>query len=100
MKKPVLIFVFNEYFYFDETNLTAEMLVSEKIVIEVYDNKLTHKQDYFGVYEFDFGYVYGQDAHALHNVQIGLENPESDNMSKIKGYLKLSISVKRKRPRS
>ena len=50
MKKPVLIFVFNEYFYFDETNLTAEMLVSEKIVIEVYDNKLTHKQDYFGVY--------------------------------------------------
>jgi hypothetical protein len=68
MKKPCDIFVFNEYFYFDETNLTAEMLVSEKIVIEVYDNKLTHKQDYFGVYEFDFGYVYGQDAHALHNV--------------------------------
>jgi hypothetical protein len=28
MKKPCDIFVFNEYFYFDETNLTAEMLVS------------------------------------------------------------------------
>ena len=93
MKKPCDSFVFNEHFYFDKTNLTAEMLDSEKIVIEVYDNKHTHKQDYFGIYEFDFGYIYNQDDHALHNVWIGLANPESDNISKIRGYLKLSISV-------
>ena len=93
MKKPCDSFVFNEHFYFDKTNLTAEMLDSEKIVIEVYDNKHTHKQDYFGIYEFDFGYVYNQDDHALHNVWIGLANPESDNISKIRGYLKLSVSV-------
>ena len=93
MKKPCDSFVFNEHFYFDKTNLTAEMLDSEKIVIEVYDNKHTHKEDYFGIYEFDFGYVYNQDDHALHNVWIGLANPESDNISKIRGYLKLSISV-------
>ena len=93
MKKPCDSFVFNEHFYFDKTNLTAEMLDSEKIVIEVYDNKHTHKQDYFGIYEFDFGYIYNQDDHALHNVWIGLANPESDNISRIRGYLKLSISV-------
>ena len=93
MKKPCDSFVFNEHFYYDKTNLTAEMLDSEKITIEVYDNKHTHKQDYFGIYEFDFGYVYNQDDHALHNIWIGLANPESDNISKIRGYLKLSISV-------
>ena len=93
MKKPCDSFVFNEHFYYDKTNLTAEMLDSEKITIEVYDNKHTHKQDYFGIYEFDFGYVYNQEDHALHNIWIGLANPESENISKIRGYLKLSISV-------
>ena len=93
MKKPCDSFVFNEHFYFDKTNLTAEMLDSEKITIEVYDNKHTHKPDYFGIYEIDFGYVYNKDDHALHNIWIGLANPESDNISKIRGYLKLSISV-------
>ena len=93
MKKPCDSFVFNEHFYFDKTNLTAEMLDSEKILIEVYDNKHTKKPDYFGIYEFDFGYVYNQEDHALHNVWIGLANPESDNISKIRGYLKISLSV-------
>jgi len=93
MKKPCDSFVFNEHFYFDKTNLTAEMLDSEKITIEVYDNKHTHKPDYFGIYEIDFGYVYNKDDHALHNIWIGLANPESDNISKIRGYLKLSVSV-------
>lgn len=51
------------------------------------------KKDYFGIYELDFSYVYNQDDHALHNVWIGLANPESEDISKIRGYLKISISV-------
>ena len=84
---------FNEHFYFDKTNLTAEMLDSEKIVIEVFDTKHSKKKDYFGIYELDFSYVYGKENHALHNVWIGLSNPESDDMTKIRGYLKISVSV-------
>jgi len=93
MKNPCESFVFNEHFYYDQTNLTVEMLDSEKIVIEVYDNKHTKKKDYFGIYEIDFAYVYGKPNHALNNVWIGLSNAESDDMSKIRGYLKLSVSV-------
>ena len=93
MKKPCTDFVFNEHFYFDKTNLTTEMLDSEKITIEVYDNNNTHKADYFGIYELDFGYVYNQEGHALHNVWIGLANPESSDISKIRGYLKISVAV-------
>ena len=65
-----------EYFYLNQTYLTAEMLESKKILIEVF----TDKKDYFGIYDFDFGYVYSQEDHVLHNIRIGLANPESDNM--------------------
>ena len=84
---------FNEHFYFDKTNLTAEMLDSEKIVIEVFDTKHSKKKDYFGIYELDFSYIYNEEDHALHNVWIGLANPESEDITKIRGYLKISVSV-------
>ena len=93
MKKACSDFVFNEHFYFDKTNLTVEMLDSEKITLEVYDNNYSNRKDYFGIYEIDFGYVYNQEGHCLHNVWIGLANPESDDISKIRGYLKISVSV-------
>ena len=93
VKKPVDNYIFNEHFYFDKTNLTEEMLDSEKVLIEVYDSKHSKRKDYFGIYEIDFGYVYNQEDHALHNVWIGLANPESEDISKIRGYLKISISV-------
>ena len=93
MKNPCYDFAFNEHFYFDKTNLTVEMLDSEKIIFEIYDNKHTDKKDYFGIYEMDFAYVYGRPDHCLKNIWIGLSNCESDDMTKIRGYLKLSISV-------
>ena len=93
MKKPCDNCVFNEHFYYDKTNLTAEMLDSEKILIEVYDNNHTNRKDYFGIYEFDFGYVYARPEHTLRNIWIGLSNSESEDMSQIRGYLKLSVSV-------
>ena len=93
MKKPCDNFVFNEHFYFDKTNLTVEMLDSEKILIEVYDNNNTKRKDYYGIYELDFGYVYGRPEHTLRNIWIGLSNSESDDISQIRGYLKVSVSV-------
>ncbi len=93
VKKPVDCYLFNEHFYFDQTNLTAEMLDSEKVILEVYDTKHSKKKDYYGIYELDFSYIYNQENHALHNVWIGLSNPESDDVSKIRGYLKVSLSV-------
>ena len=87
MKKECTDFIFNEHFYFDKTNLTVEMLDSEKIIFEVYDNRNPDKKDFFGIYEIDFGYIYNQEGHSLHNVWIGLANPESEDISKVRGYL-------------
>ena len=93
MKKPCFDYTFNEHFYYDKTNLTVEMLDSEKIILEVYDNKNIEKKDYFGIYEVDFAYVYGKPNHCMKNTWIGLSNPESDDITKVRGYLKLSISI-------
>ena len=51
-------YTFNEHFYFEKTDLSTEYLESAKILIEAYDYHHTNKNDYFGIQEFDFEYVY------------------------------------------
>ena len=85
---------FGEHFYFEKSNLTIEQLDSSKINIEVYDYKnSSNKSKYFGIYEYDLDYIYNQPNHCLKNFWLALANPLSDNISKVRGFLKLSISV-------
>ncbi|MCQ2817643.1 MAG: hypothetical protein MJ252_10295 [archaeon] len=86
-------YTFNEHFYFEKNNMTKEMLDSEKIILEVYDTKNTKRENYLGILEFDFSFIYGKEGHALQNYWIALANPESKDIGKIRGYLKVSISV-------
>lgn len=91
---PCESYIFDEHFYFEKTNLTVEQLDSSKIIIEAYDAEYSRKKsDYFGIYEFDLEYIYNQPEHALQNFWLALANPESDDMTKVRGFLKLSISV-------
>ena len=85
---------YDEHFYFDKANLSVEQLDSSKIIIEVFDSSNSKKkEDYYGIYEFDLEYIYSMKHHCLENYWLALSNPESDDMTKIRGYLKLSISV-------
>ena len=93
-KVPCDSYTYDEHFYFDKADLTVEQLDSSKIIIEVYDSSNSKKRkDYFGIYEFDLEYVYSMRNHSLNNHWLTLSNPESKDMTKIRGYLKLSISV-------
>jgi hypothetical protein len=93
-KLPCDSYIYDEHFYFEKTNLSVEQLDSSKILIEVYDaSNASKRKDYFGIYEFDLEYIYNMKNHSLKNNWIALSNPESDNITKIRGYLKLSISV-------
>ena len=86
--------IYDEHFYFDKANLTVEQLDSSKIIIEVFDSANSRKRkDYFGISEFDLQYIYSMKNHTLSNHWLALSNPESKDMTKIRGYLKLSISV-------
>ena len=86
-------YTFNEHIYFTETDLSVEILDSAKIVIEVYDYHNSKKENYFGIQEFDFEYIYKQTDHCLKNIWVALANPESSDITSINGYLKLSISI-------
>ena len=93
-KMPCDSYSFDEHFYFDKADLTVEQLDSSKIIIEVYDSSYSKKRkDYYGICEFDLEYIYSMKNHSLNNHWLALSNPESKNMTKIRGYLKLSISV-------
>ena len=86
-------YTFNEHIYFTETDLSVEVLDSAKIIIEVYDYHNSKRENYIGIQEFDFEYIYKQKDHSLKNIWVALANPESNDITSINGYLKLSISV-------
>ena len=93
-KVPCESYIFDEHFYFEKADLTVEQLDSSKILIEVYDSSHSSKRkDYFGIYEFDIEYIYSMKNHCLKNHWLALSNAESDDITKIRGYLQLSISV-------
>ena len=93
-KMPCDNYTYDEHFYFEKADLTVEQLDSSKIIIEVYDSSYSKKRkDYFGIYEFDLEYIYSMKNHCLSNHWLALSNPESKDIAKVKGYLKLSISV-------
>ena len=86
-------YTYNEHLYFTETDLSVEVLDSSKIIIEVYDYHNSKRENYIGIQEFDFEYIYKQNDHCLKNIWVALANPESNDITSINGYLKLSISV-------
>ena len=86
-------YTYNEHIFFDATDLSVEILDSAKIIIEVYDSNNSSRKNFFGIQEFDLEYIYSKNNHCIQNIWVALANPESDNISKINGYLKLSISV-------
>ena len=86
-------FVYNEHIYFDQTDLSVDTLDSSKILIEVYDYHNFSRKYYFGIQEFDFEYIYAKENHCIKNLWIALANPEAKDITKINGYLKLSISI-------
>ena len=86
-------YTFNEHIYFDSTDLSIDILDSSKILIEVYDYHNFNKENYFGIQEFDFEYIYSQKNHCIKNIWLALANPLAKDITKINGYLKLSLCI-------
>ena len=86
-------YTYNEHLYFDSTDLSVDILDSCKILIEAYDYHNFKRENYFGIQEFDFEYIYSQKNHCIKNIWIALSNPEAKDITRINGYLKLSICI-------
>ena len=90
---PCSDLTFNEHFYFTKADVTVAELDKSKLTIEVYDYNNSSKEDYLGIYELDIEYIYNNESHAMKNTWIALANPHAVDITKINGYLKLSVCV-------
>ena len=80
-------YVFGEHFYFDKTNLTTEMLDSEKIIIEVYDANQSGEQP-------DQGYDYNSTevTFTIDNLVVKVNNSQTFNVSGLKFITHLAFN--------
>ena len=90
---PLSTVKWNDHFFFDMKNCSVEDIESATIVIELRDHRMLMADSLIGSYVMDMTYVYFQPKHALVHKWIALANPESQDYSSIKGYLKLGIAV-------
>ena len=51
------------------------------------------KDAMFGMFEFDFSYIYFLENHTMLHKWVALSNPASEDFSAVSGYIKLSISI-------
>ena len=82
-----------EHFFFNKSDLTVQEVENSKITIEVRNHKFIQKDSLIGVFEVDLTYLYYQTDHAIVHKWIALSNPESPDFQKIRGHIKLGISV-------
>lgn len=90
---PLSTVKWNDHFFFDMKNCSVEDIESATISIELRDHRMLLSDSLIGSYIMDLTYVYFQPKHALVHKWIALANPESQDYSSIKGYLKLGIAV-------
>lgn len=91
----------NEYFYNSHIfidNLTINNqndFEKSKIIIEVYDKHANSIEDYIGIYELSFSFIYfSSNDHSINNTYIALSNIKSkDCYSDINGYIKISLAL-------
>lgn len=89
---PTTTSIWNEHIYFSRLKCSVSEILSEKIIIRVKDSK-TFKDPLIGSYEFDLTHVYHEKNHCILHTWVALSNPYSEEVSIMRGLLKLGISI-------
>ena len=82
----------SEHLFLEPRDVTKKEAEDAQIVIRLLDKGL-FKDALIGLFEFNLSFVYLKKDHVLLHQWIAFSNPNSENYSKITGYLKVSISV-------
>ena len=84
--------VYDEHMFLELKALTKEKAEAAEIEVSVL-NKGYFKGDQIGLAAIGLSKVYFHDGHVMKHKVFGINNPESDDFSKITGFLTLSINV-------
>lgn len=87
------VFVLGEHLFIDVINKLPEEVKNGRVVIEVRDHNKMLKDQAIGSFEFDVGFVYNSQDHAVLHKWVVLSSPSDENFFQPKGYIKLGISV-------
>lgn len=85
--------LWHDHFFFEQSNCTVEDIEKATILIELRDKRFLVSDSLIGSYSMDLTYVYLQKDHALVHKWIALANPQSEDFSRMRGFLKLGVSV-------
>lgn len=85
--------MWREHFFFERANCTSEDIENASITIELRDKRFLVSDSLIGSYSMYLIYVYLQKGHSLVHKWLALANPESQDFSKIRGFLKLGVAV-------
>lgn len=84
--------VINEHLFVDLPNLTKDEVENSQINIKV-ENRSYFSGDTIGEFEISTQKIYNMKEHTMLNQRLGLNNPNSEDFSKITGYVTVSINV-------
>lgn len=82
-----------EHIFIDGFNKLPEQISNERISIQVRDHNSLLKDKMLGIHEMDMTYLYSLPDHSLLHQWVIISNPDSENFSDLKGYLKVGVSV-------
>ena len=84
--------LWNEHIYFSKLGCSVSQIEDEKIIIEVLDSGRL-RDSLIGSYEMDMTYIYFHPKHCILHQWVVLTNPYSEDISVMRGVLKLGASV-------
>ena len=84
--------IWNEHIYFSRLKCSVSDILSEKIIIRVKDSRIL-KDPLIGSYEFDLTHIYHEKNHCILHTWVALSNPYSEEVSIMRGLLKLGVSI-------
>ena len=73
-------------------NKTVDDLENTRVGVKLME-KGVFKEAIFGLFEFDFSYVYNMENHTMFHMWVGLNNPAGEDFAAVAAFLKLSVSI-------
>ena len=83
---------FMNHIFVDLQKQSVAQLETTKISIRLME-KGVFKEAVFGLFEFDFSYVYNMEDRTMFHQWVALNNPASADFSAVAAFLKLSVSI-------
>ena len=83
---------FQNHLFIELTNKSVSDLETTKVGIKLME-KGVFKEAIFGIFEFDFSYIYNMELHTMFHKWVALNNPAGEDFSAVAAFLKLSVSI-------